>query len=335
MDPESRLLTHRQRLAAALLKIRTAANLTTRALAERISISQSKVSRIESGRVLPTAEEVTAWTHATSADQAMLNELLEQLDAALTEFAHWQVGLRDGVSSKQERIRELETAAAAIHNYQVALIPGLLQTAEYARRVFQLTDVVGSQDFARAVAKRIDRQQVIYDESRQFEFLITEQALRARIGPPGLIAPQLDRIGQISTLSNVVVGLIPSVAEVTALVMHAFVLFEPSEDEQSPFVVVELAHGEVIISDPKDIKLYQDRLSLLREMAVFGDAARALLASIGLRVALVVLAAISGQSHQSGLAGDGGEPSATSVATAPAAPAPAATVAASAEGRPP
>lgn len=279
MDPMSHL-THHQQLAAALLKRRTAANLTSRALAEQIGVSQSKVSRVETGRVLPTVEEVTAWAHATGADQEMLNQLLAQLDAALTEFATWQIVLRDGLASRQEKTRQLESAAGAIHHYQVAVIPGLLQTAEYARRVFQLHDAVGGQDYTSAVAKRLERQQALYDETHQFEFLITEQAIRARIGPASLLGPQLDRIAQISTLSNVTIGLIPSAAQATILVMHAFVLHEPLDSEQPPFVLVELAHGEVAVRDPRGVELYQDRLARLRQMAVFGDDARALLASI-------------------------------------------------------
>jgi transcriptional regulator with XRE-family HTH domain len=280
MDPLSHQLTHQQRLAAALLKRRTVANLTSRALAERIGVSQSKVSRVETGRVLPTIREVTAWAHATGADQETLNQLLAQLDAALTEFATWQIALRDGLAVGQEQIRELESAAAAIHHYQVAVIPGLLQTAEYARRVFQLHDAVGDQNYANAVAKRLERQQALYDETRQFEFLITEQALRARIGPANLAAPQLDRIAQLSTLSNVTIGLIPTAAQAITLVMHAFVLHEPLDSEQPPFVLVELAHGEVAVRDPRGVELYQDRLARLRQMAVFDDDARALLASI-------------------------------------------------------
>jgi transcriptional regulator with XRE-family HTH domain len=280
MDPLARQLTHHQRLAATLLKRRTAANLTSRALAERIGVSQSKVSRIETGRVLPTVEQITAWAHATAADQETLNQLLALFDAALTDFATYQVALRDGLAAGQEQVRELESAAATVHYYQGAIIPGLLQTAEYARKVFQLHDAVGGQDYASAVAKRLDRQQALYDETHQFEFLITEQALRARIGPASLVAPQLDRIRQISTLSNVEVGIIPTAAQATTLVMHAFVLHEPLDTEQPPFVLIELAHGEVAVRDPRGVELYQNRLARLRQMAVFGDDARALLTSI-------------------------------------------------------
>jgi transcriptional regulator with XRE-family HTH domain len=280
VDPLSRQLTHHQRLSVALLKRRTAANLTSRGLAERIGVSQSKVSRVETGRVLPTVEEITAWAHATGTDQETLNQLLAEFDAALTEFATWQIALRDGLAAGQEQIRELESASATVHYYQGTFIPGLLQTAEYARRVFQLHDAVGGQDYASAVAKRLDRQQALYEETRHFEFLITEQALRARVGPASLATPQLDRIAQISTLSNVEIGLIPSTVQATILVMHAFVLHEPLDAEQPPFVLIELAHGEVAVRDPRGVELYKDRLARLRQMAVFGDDARALLASI-------------------------------------------------------
>jgi len=276
----SRQLVHHQRVSAALLKLRTAANLTSRVLAERINISQSKVSRVERGKALPTAEEVTAWAQATGADPDTLSELLAELDAALTEFATWQVALRDGLAGHQEQIRELETTAAVVHSYQMAVIPGLLQTAEYARRVFQLADPGSDQDYASAVARRLDRQQALYDETRQFEFLLTEHALRVRVGPASLVAPQLDRIAQISTLSNVTIGVIPSTALATTMVMHAFILFEPFDDEEGSFVVVELVHGEVFVSDPQGLKLYHDRLNRLRQMAVFGDDARALFTAI-------------------------------------------------------
>jgi hypothetical protein len=63
-------------------------------------------------------------------------------------------------------------------------------------------------------------------------------------------------------------------------VMHAFVLHEPPDAEQPPFVLIEFAHGEVAERDPRGVELYSDRLARLRQMAVFGDDARALLASI-------------------------------------------------------
>jgi transcriptional regulator with XRE-family HTH domain len=280
---QSRQLTHQQRISAALLKLRTAARLTSRALAQRVGISQSKVSRIESGKVLPTVDEVTAWAQATGADQETLSQLLDQLDTALTEFATWQVALREGhegLVRGQEKAHEREVMAAVAHYFQSAIVPGLLQTAEYARRVLQLHDAIGGQDYAAAVARRLDRQQVLYDETHQFEFLVTEQALRARVGPTSVLIPQLDRIGQLSTLSNVTIGVIPSTVPITTLVMHAFALFEPAAEEQSPFVIVELVHGEVTVRDPRGVGLYQDRLARLRESAIYGDEVRALLALI-------------------------------------------------------
>jgi transcriptional regulator with XRE-family HTH domain len=280
VQPQSRQLSPQQRLSAALLKLRTASRLTSRALAEQVGISQSKVSRIESGRVLPTIEEVTAWAHVTGANEETLTQLLIHLDEALTEFATWHVTLRPGLARGQEVAHERELLAAAAHYYQLAVVPGLLQTAEYARRVLQLHDAIGDQDYAAAVARRIERQQVLYDEARQFEFLVTEQALRTSIGPQSAIIPQLDRIVQISTLSNVTVGLLPSAVPVSALVMHAFALFEPATEGQPPFVIIELAHGEVTVRDPKGVGLYQDRLARLRESAIYDDEARALLASL-------------------------------------------------------
>ena len=64
------------------------------------------------------------------------------------------------------------------------MVPGLLQTAEYTRHVLAITDIHGWGDHAAAVAARMERQQILYKSARRFEFLLTEAAVRLRLGPP-------------------------------------------------------------------------------------------------------------------------------------------------------
>jgi hypothetical protein len=112
-----------------------------------------------------------------------------------------------GRSHLQDQTGAYETTARTIRNFHPAVVPGLLQTAEYVRRVLSFVDVDPSvrerHDHAAAVAGRMRRQEALYDERRQFDFLITEAALRWHSYDSGLIIPQLDRIASVATLRNV------------------------------------------------------------------------------------------------------------------------------------
>src|ERR1700730_5299985 len=272
--------SQRQRLGRELRKLRKLAGLNGYELAEQVGISQSKVSRIEAGSAVPTVREAGAWARAVGASDEVLADLVGRTEASLTEVEGWRMALRHGLPQLQAEVGALEANARRISNFQPSLVPGLLQTAEYARRVFTLADVVGGQDYAGAVAARVSRQEILFDEDRQFEFLITEGALRWRPGPPKLLLAQLDRVGSVATLSNVSLGFIPQDAEATAVASHGFAIYGDREDDGEPFVRVEVIHGELTVSDPDDVAIYRERFSRLGAAAVFDDDVRTLLAKI-------------------------------------------------------
>src|SRR5438132_6502443 len=147
--------SQRQRLGMELRKLRKLAGLNGYQLAEQVRISQSKVSRIEAGSAVPTVRETEAWARAVGASDEMLANLVGLAEAALTEVETWRRALRHGLPHLQAEVQALEANATRISSFQPSLVPGLLQTAEYARRVFTLADVVGRQDYAGAVAARM------------------------------------------------------------------------------------------------------------------------------------------------------------------------------------
>ena len=98
----------------------------------------------------------------------------------------------------QEDSLQLEASAATILNFQIAGIPGLLQVPEYARRVFAAGHPVGQPDIAAAVAARMNRQAILYDDSKHLEFILTEAAVRWRLGPENLMRAQVDKIIDVS-----------------------------------------------------------------------------------------------------------------------------------------
>jgi len=139
---------------------------------------------------------------------------------------------------------------------------------------------MGHHDQAAAVAARMRRQEVLYDESRQFEFLITEAALRWHSHDSSLLIPQLDRIASVATLRNIWIGLLPSDAPLPGIPEHNFQLYCDRDNNQEPIVRIELIHGRVTISDPEDVAVYQEWFTRWREVALDDDQAQGFLRQI-------------------------------------------------------
>jgi transcriptional regulator with XRE-family HTH domain len=271
----------RVRLGSELRRLRKLAGLSGRDIARRIGSSQAHVSRVENGQAVPTLPQVTAWADVTGAFDDALAALTALTKAALNEVDAWRTRFDAGLPSMQQDVRAMEAAAGVITYFQPSLAPGLLQTAEYARRVFELTDVKGWGDHAAAVAARIERQQALYQPGRRFEFLLTEAALRLRIGPPHVMRGQADRIISVMSLDTVEVGVIPLDADASVIPWVGFNFYDDLPDDQPAFVTVELPHAWLTASDPGDVEIYKQQLTVIRTAALHGPDARRLLEEIG------------------------------------------------------
>jgi len=118
----------------------------------------------------------------------------------------------------QDDLDVLVRQAKRIRNVEIMFIPGLLQTPGYARS--RSLEAVRNHGFAEdkvdaAVAARIRRQEVLYEEGRDFEFTIMETALLVRSCPPDVMQGQLDRLEIAAGLTGVRLGIIPVDAQLT------------------------------------------------------------------------------------------------------------------------
>jgi transcriptional regulator with XRE-family HTH domain len=273
-----------QRLAGELRRLRDLSGLSGRELARRMGTTQSKVSRIEAGTKVPSLPEVTAWASAIGASAGVHDSLVALAEAASTEAQSWRDALRRRPHA-QDEIRALESPTRLLSTFQPSLVPGMLQTAEYARRVFSfLPATLAESDIPAAVAGRLNRQLALYETDRKFRFLITEGALRWRPGPPELMVAQLDRIASVSTLDNVSVGVIPLGVQAVTMLTHTFVIYD-GWDEQDALVEVDTIHAQLLVKRPGDVALYRQRWERLTQMAIAGEEAREFISglSAGLR----------------------------------------------------
>ena len=263
--------TQRARLGAELRRVRALAGLSGRHLAQATGISQPTISRIERGESVPSLREVAAWADATGVGTERREIILGMAERAVNEVTTLRARTSDGLAAVQEDVRSLEATARTLRNFQPGIIPGLLQTAQYAHQILSLAD--GGADVGPAVEARLARREILYKPDRSFEFLLTEGALRYRPGPREVLTAQLDHLAALVPLKTISFGVIPADAEMHAIPRSGFVIYEDRIDDQLPFVYVETAHASLYVNDPPDVEVYRSQLAALRESAVYGPEA--------------------------------------------------------------
>jgi transcriptional regulator with XRE-family HTH domain len=261
-------------------RLRRNAGLTGVELARRVGISQSRISRIETGHLTPQADEVDRLATALNVDASTRERLHDQARAARSSMRSWRTLHARGFPQHQQTIARWEQAATQIRMFQPNIIPGLLQTAEYARHAIELS--TADQDIASAVAARMARQAMLYERERAFEFLMTEGALRWRIVPTDVHVGQLNHLASLATLVNVSVGVVPWYAKVAAHQTTMFCLF----DDASAYV--ELLNGEVATEDRQDVAQYTAVWSALSQAVMTGEDAIAELHRIATELSRLV-----------------------------------------------
>jgi transcriptional regulator with XRE-family HTH domain len=243
--------------------LRRNAGLTGVELARLVGVSQSRISRIETGHLVPQPDEVDRLADALRLDADSRAALQDQARGARSSMRSWRLLHSTGIAKHQADIARMEQTATRLRLFQPNLVPGLLQTAEYARRAIELA--TDAQDIGLGVARRMARQQILYDRGKAFEFLITEGALRWRIVPTDAHVGQLRHLASLATLENVSLGVLPWHAPVGAHQTTMFCLFDDA------LAYVELHNGEVATEDHQDIQRYAATFAALKDAAVTGE----------------------------------------------------------------
>lgn len=262
-----------RRLADALKQLRARSGMSAAELGRVLGWTQTRVSRAENAGRRVSLIEATAWADATSAPADLRAEVTELAEAAAREVRSWWSVHAGGMADRQREIAALEAAAEVVRNTQ-NMVPGILQTAEYARLALTLANVSGQKDIPAAVAARMRRQEALYDPARRWEYVLPEAALRLRLADdPAMMRAQADRLLSLDTLPNISIAVLPfSVPQ--PVYPGAFVLYEvPGE----PVVVIETLTDEVQIGDERQVSVYREAFARLREAAVTGDEAHQLI----------------------------------------------------------
>jgi transcriptional regulator with XRE-family HTH domain len=231
-------------LAERLRHLRKVAGLTGDQLASQLRWPRSKIPKLENGRQMPSESDILAWITACGHPDAA-PALLESLSEAQAIHRQWRHKLRSGHAALQDEFDALFCGASRIRNFEILLMPGLLQTPDYARyRILEAVRLhATAEDQAEAaVAARMRRQTVLSDPAKPFEFVTTESALRYLLCPPGVLLGQLYRLLIASGLDNVTLGIIPPGKELTIAPMAGFLIADDTTILET-FTSMDTYHG--------------------------------------------------------------------------------------------
>jgi transcriptional regulator with XRE-family HTH domain len=271
-------LTQPDGIATRLRMLRAQAGLSGKSLADSQGWAQSKVSRIESGAQMPSPDDIRAWAAACNVATAELDELLRLGDTARGMREAFRSRMSRGQEHEQADHNDLTAQSQLIRYFETVWVPGFLQVPDYTRRVF--TEMISLHnlqidDVEAAIAKRMQRQQTLYDPAKQFEFLIAEPVLRWLICEPAVMREQLDRLQTIIGLPRIRFGIIPMGVQLTTTPQNSFQIYVTDD---GPMVAIETFTTEMFVrGDEADA--YGRVMDKLWEEAATGDQARRLIIS--------------------------------------------------------
>jgi len=272
-DPGSRT---RLDLAQALRDLRGASGLSGETVARRALMSQSKLSRIETGRAGATLSDVEALLHAYGADAETASRLMKLARSAAREYRAGREDRQRGMDRKQAELAGFEQQAAQMRHFLPAVPTGLLHTRAYAEATLAALGTVPAGVFAQVVDAKMARQQALADPSRRWVFLLTETAVRARVAPLEVMAGQCAHMADLAEVGGCVeVAVLPFAAAWPVMALNVFVVYDDR------FVTVEVFSGEVVLHDPQDVAYHRDLFDRFLARALTGGDAAAFLRSAG------------------------------------------------------
>ncbi|MFJ4683054.1 helix-turn-helix domain-containing protein [Streptomyces sp. NPDC088789] len=258
----------REALGRRLKELRLSASggrLTGTLLAQRLGWPHSKVYKLEGGRQTAVPEDLRAWAEAVGRPE-VFGELEARLKGFESHIRSWRRQLREGHRLVQDTWNVAVDRARVIHAWEESVVPGMLQTADYARHIFlRYADLQGTKrDTEAAVRSRMERQNWLYQGGRHFHALVWEAALHARVCPPSVLAAQLDRLMGHVGMDTVDLGVIPLGAPLKIPAANGFWILD------GRLVITEDWHAELWLDDDETVGSYRRVWETLRASAVHG-----------------------------------------------------------------
>jgi transcriptional regulator with XRE-family HTH domain len=262
-------VVQRRRLRTELRRARLDAGLTQEQVATAMDWSLSKLIRIENGSVGISLNDLKAiLAHYKITDDERAAELIA-LSRGARERSWWN-SYRD-VAPRLLQLIEYEAAAFIARNFQPLIVPGLLQTEEYARAsIRQLDPKMKPSDLEDFVAIRMKRQELLQRSDAPLLFFVMDEAVIRRIvGGPDVMRRQLQRMIDVSDMPNVTIEVVPFAAGLLPGLQSQFLIYEFHDAADDDVLYLEGVRGELLSRDSKDdVVSFREVFEQLREASL-------------------------------------------------------------------
>lgn len=268
----------RRRLSAALRELRIAAGMEPKEAAKRLEWDQTKVHRIERNKwVRPDPNDIRMLLDLYGVTDERTREALLTLARESRQRGWWA----DYQDVFRGSLPDFEAGAAVIQTYEIAFVPGLLQTEAYARAVIEGAHLEKDNDVDRRVQARLARQDVlIRDNPPQFWAVIDEAALRRIVGGPEIMADQLRHIIKVAEQPNIAVQVLPFEAGAHAALTGGFVILDFASPLDPSLVYVENETDALYLEEPLVLHRYNVVYSHVQSRSLSPEGSLAFMADL-------------------------------------------------------
>ncbi|MGW2049777.1 helix-turn-helix domain-containing protein [Streptomyces sp. NPDC001858] len=262
----------RRKLGAELRNLRAHAGLTSGEAARLVGWHQSKVSRIETGTSGSKPADVRLLLDAYGVVDPQLRELMLALagDDGSGGRDHWWHAYRGVLPPTYRDFISLESQASAMRTLETSVVPGLLQTPEYARAVTRAAvEGVTEDQLDTLVEVRLARQDVLRARPPlELSAVLDEAVLRREVGGPEVMAQQLGRLVEAARLPQVRLQVLPFAAGAHIGVTGPFVIFSFSRTSDLDVVVLDHLTSSLYLERKEHLEAYTEAFNALRAHAL-------------------------------------------------------------------
>ncbi|GGV53162.1 MULTISPECIES: helix-turn-helix transcriptional regulator [Streptomyces] len=269
----------RRRLGQELRRLRELKGMTAEEVAERLLVSQSKISRLENGRRSISQRDVRDLCGVYEVEDHRIVDSLMQMAKDSRQQGWWH---SFGDIPYSVYIG-LETDAASLRVYDPQVVPGLLQTRAYAEALITgaLPETTPT-DIEKRVQVRVRRQERISAPENPLRLwtVLDESALRRVVGSRHLMRDQLEHLVEQSQLPHVTVQVIPFEMGAHPGLNGQYAILEFPDAADSSVVYIEGVTSDLYLEKANDVQQYSVMYEHLRAQALNVDQSRQLIADI-------------------------------------------------------
>ncbi|MEU6079153.1 helix-turn-helix transcriptional regulator [Streptomyces sp. NPDC047108] len=263
----------RRRLGQELRRLRELKGMTAEEVAERLLVSQSKISRLENGRRSISQRDVRDLCGVYEVEDRRIVDSLMQMAKDSRQQGWWHAF---GDIPYSVYIG-LETDAASLRVYESLIVPGLLQTREYAQAVIEgMWPEATPSEIDKRIQIRLKRQDRLTDPINPLRFwaVIDEALLRRVVGTPQIMAQQLEHLAQLSEQPHVTLQVLPYDVGAHPGMYGKFAILEFQDAMDASVVYLEGVTSDLYLEKANDVQSYAVMYEHLRAQALNAEQSR-------------------------------------------------------------